>query len=55
MFSPLLLLDVTLIIKLLKNDKLLKFCYLTEDSEDPKPDADVVKVLTEDSEVWLLS
>jgi hypothetical protein len=39
-------LDVTLIIKLLKNDKLMKFCYLDEDSEDVKPDA--VKVLAED-------
>ena len=58
MFSLLLLLDVTLIIKLLKNDKLLKFCYLAKDSEDLKPDTDVVKVLSEDSkdsEVLLLS
>ena len=51
MFSPfLLLLDVTLIIKLLKSDKLLKFCYLVDDSEDLNPDADVVKGLTEDSD-----
>ena len=49
MIFPLLLMDVTLIIKLLKNGKLLKFCYLDEDSEDLKPYADVVKVLTEDS------
>lgn len=28
----------------------MKFYYLDEDSEDLKPDTDVVKVLTEDSE-----
>ena len=49
MFSLLLLLDVTLIIKLLKNGKLLKFCYLDEDYEDLKPDIEVIKVLTEES------
>lgn len=43
-FSLLLLLDVTLIFKL------LKFRYLIEDSEDLKSDADMFKVLTEDSE-----
>lgn len=48
-FSSLLFLDVTLIIKL------LKFCYLAEDSEDLKPGVDSVKVLTEDYEVFLLS
>ena len=45
-----MLLDVTLIVKLLKNDKLLKFCYLAEDSEDLKLDVEVIKVLTEESE-----
>ena len=40
----------TLTIKLLKNDKLLKFCYLVEDYEDLKPDVEVIKVLTEESE-----
>ncbi|CAL5202350.1 unnamed protein product [Lathyrus oleraceus] len=37
-FSQFLLLDMTLITKLLKNDKLLKLCYVTEDSEDLKTD-----------------
>ena len=58
MISLLLLLDVTMIIKLLNNDKLMKFCYLTKDFEYLKPETDVVKVLTEDSkdfEVLLLS
>ena len=49
-FSPLLLLDVTLIVKLLKNGKFLKFCYLAEDSEDLKPDIEVIKVLIEEYE-----
>lgn len=53
MIYPLLLLDVTLIIKLLKNGKLLKFCHLVEDSEDLKTYADVVKVQAEDYEVLL--
>lgn len=42
MFSPLLFFDVTLIIKLRKNGKLPKFYYLTEDSENLKPNADTV-------------
>ena len=50
MFFPLLLLDATLIVNLLKNGKLLKFCYLAEDSEDLKPDVEVIKVMTEESE-----
>ena len=50
MFSRFVLLDVTLIIKLLKNGNLIKFCYLAEDSEDLKPDIEVIKVLTIDSE-----
>jgi hypothetical protein len=32
-FSELLLLDVTLITKLLKNGKLLKLCYVVKDSK----------------------
>ena len=38
MFSQFMLLDVTLFTKLLKNDKLLKLCYVVEDFEDLKSD-----------------
>ena len=41
---------MTLIIKLLKNGKLLKVCYLVKVSEDLKPYVKVIKVLTEESE-----
>ena len=54
-FSHFMLLDVTLITKLLKNGKLLKLCYLAEDSKDLKPDVEVIKVLTKDYEVLLLT
>ena len=45
-----MLLDMTLIIKLLKNGKLMKFCYFYEDSEYLKPYVKVIKVLTVDYE-----
>ena len=38
MFSQFFILDVTLINKLLKNDKLLKLCYVVEDYENLKTD-----------------
>ena len=49
-FSQFVLLDVTLIIQLLKNGKLLKLCYFAEDFEDIKSDVEVIKILTEEYE-----
>lgn len=45
-----MILDVTLIIKLLKNGKLMNFCYLAKDFEDRKPAVKVIKVLTKEFE-----
>ena len=50
-FSQFVLMDVTLIVMILKDDKLLKFCYLAEDSKDLKPGVEVIRVLTKDYEV----